>query len=571
MGPHVARRGGRRLGRVALLFPLLVCVGALASLTIAEAPAGAATRAAAHRASRVAGSSQPRAATPYGAGKAFCNPWGGLSVDGRGIANVYPCANPNTADKWNTYQCADFTNRYEWATFGLTAPVDGGQIVRYLHSHDNVAIESPGVGRLPQPGDAISLWGVNTDPPGHTGVVYSVSVNSAGNGQIVYLDQNGSLSGGQSIGEDTIYVSNWTFSTHWSGYYAYNLFDWTLQASTASDGQYVAYEGNVYRIVGGAPLYVSAWSAVGGVQSYTTLTTAQFDSLHQYPVNGAAVYEASGPSRGTGYVFAGGAPLAVMNWKNVGSPSIIGVDPKALTNFGAGVYSHVRQYPLDGTAVYEASGPSRGTGFVFAGGAPLAVMNWKNVGNPQLTGVDPAALATSAASGAFSHVRRFPANGTAVFNASGPLRGAGFVFAGGAPLPVANWKNVGNPTLTGVDPAALATFASTGAFSHVRAVPANGAFLRTTTGRDYRVAGGYAFPIASCKAIGGCASPTLVDAWPLTHANSHLNATPANGTEVRAEPSGSYWTFKNDKRSKGKASSAAVKVDDTSVRAFRRA
>ena len=39
MGPNVARRCGRRLGRVALVFPLLVCVGVLASLTIAEAPA----------------------------------------------------------------------------------------------------------------------------------------------------------------------------------------------------------------------------------------------------------------------------------------------------------------------------------------------------------------------------------------------------------------------------------------------------------------------------------------------------------------------------------------------------
>jgi hypothetical protein len=576
LSPTHQKKLRRRLRRVAVVFPLLLLVGGLDAMS-AEAPAGAAGTARLHQGAATShfarGAVLPRASVPYGAGKAFCNPWGGLSIDGKNVANVYPCSNPNTADRWNTYQCADYTNRYEWATFGLTAPVNGGEIVRYLHNHSKVPIQATGKGNLPKPGDALSMWGnASTDPPGHTGVVYSVSVNAAGNGTIVYLDQNGSLSGGRNIGEDTVYVKNWVFSTHWSAYYAYSNFDWTLQANAYPSGAFIDYGGNVYRMVGGAPLYVSAWAAVGGGKPYTTVTTAQFDSLSQYPANGSAVYEASGPLKGTGYVFVGGAPLVVTNWANVGKPQITGVDPAALNTFAAsGPYSHVRQYPLNGTAIYEESGPSKGTGFVFAGGAPLVVTNWKNVGSPPVTGVDPAALASYASSGPFSHVRQYPLNGTAVYEASGTLKGSGFVFAGGAPLAVANWMNINSPKITGVDPAALDTYATSGAFSHVAAVPANGTFLSTKSGGTYRAAGGYAFAIASCSDIGGCTSPTLVDAWAIAHAGSasaHLAATPVNGTEVLAEPSGGYWTFESGDKSPGTASTAAVKVDDTSVSSF---
>ena len=366
-------------------------------------------------------------------------------------------------------------------------------------------------------------------------------------------------------------MSHWVFSTHWSAYYAYTDFDWTLQANAYPTGTFVDYAGNVYRMVGGAPIYVSAWAAVGGAKPVTKLTSAQFDALSQYPANGSAVYFASGPSKGTGFVFVGGAPLPVLNWKNVGSPPITGVDPAALGTFTAsGPYSHVRLYPLNGTAVYEESGPAKGTGFVFVGGAPLPVLNWKNVGNPPITGVDPGALSNYAATGAFSHVRQYPLNGSAVFEASGALKGSGFVFAGGAPLAVANWKNVNSPQITGVDPGALDTYAATGPFSHVAAVPANGTFLVTRSGSTYRVAGGYAFAIASCSDVGGCPSPALFDAWAVAHPGSsaHLAATPANGSEVLAEPSGAYWTFEGGDRSPGTASAAAVKVDDSSVTAF---
>ncbi|UUZ61324.1 hypothetical protein [Nocardioides sp. B-3] len=58
----------------------------------------------------------------------------------------------------------------------------------------------------------------------------------------------------------------------------------------AADGDYIRVYpedrgGPVYRIVGGAPLYVSSWAAVGATttQPYTDVSQAYFNSLPPYP------------------------------------------------------------------------------------------------------------------------------------------------------------------------------------------------------------------------------------------------------------------------------------------------
>jgi len=282
-----------------------------------------------------------------------------------------------------------------------------------------------------------------------------------------------------------------------------------------ANGDFVTYEGAVFRIAGGAPLYVSNWNDVGGPQKTIALTAAQFDALPQYPANGTAVAVGNpGTGHGEGYVFAGGAPLAVVNWANVGSPKWTVVDGNALDTY--------------------ASSPSD---------------PWK----------------------AYSHVRQYPANGTAVAAA-----GWGYVFAGGAPLAVQSWANVGSPPFTKVDNAALYTYTSSpgdpwNAFSHVLAVPAAGTFLTTDAGADYRVAGGYPFTLSSCAAIGGCASPVLVDPWAIANpatSQAHVNATPANGTLVEGLPSATYWSFSMGQRTQVGSTPAATAVNDSSLAAF---
>ena len=102
-------------------------------------------------------------------------------------------------------------------------------MVRQLHSNDGVPIASPGPGVLPVAGDVVSMWGAGQDSLGHTSVVSSVNVNSSGNGTITFLDENGAVSNGHSIGLETIYVNGWVWSLHWQAPYAYNQFDFTEQ------------------------------------------------------------------------------------------------------------------------------------------------------------------------------------------------------------------------------------------------------------------------------------------------------------------------------------------------------
>jgi hypothetical protein len=118
-------------------------------------------------------------------------------------------------------------------------------------------------------------------------------------------------------------------------------------------------------------------------------------------------------------VFAGGAPLSVSNWANVSStPQWTFVDGNALSHFSTTEpYDHVLQYPADGTYVATGNSNEHGAGFVFAGGAPLAIASWSNVPNPKWTFVDGNALDTYNSNDpwhAFDHVRQYPADGTAV-------------------------------------------------------------------------------------------------------------------------------------------------------------
>src|SRR5439155_24654040 len=70
----------------------------------------------------------------------------------------------------------------------------------------------------------------------------------------------------------------------------------------------------------------------------------------------------SQPGGGQGYIFAGGAPIFVSNWANVGNPAAVPVDGYALNHAdGAGPLSHVHQYPTNGTAVYEAQPDRKST------------------------------------------------------------------------------------------------------------------------------------------------------------------------------------------------------------------
>lgn len=136
-----------------------------------------------------------------------------------------------------------------------------------------------------------------------------------------------------------------------------------------ANGSFVSYHGAVYRIAGGAPLYVSGSDAsypdLAGWSGATPITDAQWASLRQFPADGTYI---SDVATGAVYITAGGAPMYIS-----------GDDAPQLPNWTTALkvphwdlvnWQHLRQFPADGYFLTDAQ-----TGMVYetAGGAPLYV------------------------------------------------------------------------------------------------------------------------------------------------------------------------------------------------------
>jgi surface antigen len=250
--------------------------------------------------------------------------------------------------------------------------------------------------------------------------------------------------------------------------------------TSLTDGQFVAYDGRTYRMAGGALFYVTNWSAVGGGQPVTELTQTQWALLkNAVPADGTLVNDYL---TGRVYEIAGGSPQWVSNWADIGGQRpTVPVDDWDFLNFGNPL-SHMNAVPADGTIVTDGS---TGRSYEIAGGAPLWISNWADIGG---------------------------------FRAS-PI--------------IDDWDllNLGNP------------------LAHMNAVPTDGTLIGDeSTGRLYEVVGGAPAVITDASESGGNPPPTSVDHWDLVNLTdplSHLNATPADGTSLRGEPSGRIVEFRH--------------------------
>jgi Peptidase family M23/PASTA domain len=132
--------------------------------------------------------------------------------------------------------------------------------------------------------------------------------------------------------------------------------------------------GRVYRIAGGAPIYVSHWSAFGGPQHTVGVDQWAFDNLdnphahmRRFPADGTFIRSTA---NGRVYRIAGGAPLYVSHWDAFGGPQhTVGVDQWALDNVD-NPHAHLRRVPADGTFL---RGSRSLRVFRVAGGAALYV------------------------------------------------------------------------------------------------------------------------------------------------------------------------------------------------------
>lgn len=173
--------------------------------------------------------------------------------------------------------------------------------------------------------------------------------------------------------------------------------------------------GEVYRIAGGAPIYVSSWSAFGGPQRTVSISQAALNAMPQFPADGTFI---RGTARGEVYRVAGGAPLYVSTWSAFGGPQpYVDVDQAAIDNAGAGgAWNHLRFLPADGTFII---GGQTGRVYEVRGGAPYYVPSWDPYGGPRPTvSVDQAAIDNAGTGGLWNHLKS-PTAGTATAIAAG--------------------------------------------------------------------------------------------------------------------------------------------------------
>jgi len=418
-----------------------------------------------------------------------------------------------------------------------------------------------------RPGDLVQVVNAaqkNSDYPSgrlHTAIIVGMTATP---GTFQLRDSNWNLTG--QVSTHTLDVVAWA---HAGGSEAY-FWRFAIPAASSvvhsfADGTFVSYGGDVYRIAGGAPIYVSTWSIFGGTQPTVALSFTDWSSLKSRPVNGTDI---SAAGNGTVYRIVGGAPLVVTSC-TIGTTNFcadaIPVDPYSISHL-----DHLNAVPDNGSdlAVALASG---GTGSVYrvVGGAPLVVTSC-TIGTTNFCGdsvpIDPFAVAH------LDHLNAVPANGSdlALALSSG---GTGSVYrtVGGAPL-VVSACSIGTTNFCAyavpIDPFALTHL------DHLNATPANGSDVALAvggggTGTVYRVAGGALFVVPACNIASTdfCADAVAIDPYATDHLD-HLNSQPDPGTIVATTPSGSYWSFDGTCRSETAPRSGAITVADGGVDAY---
>ncbi|MEH6380392.1 MAG: CHAP domain-containing protein [Dietzia cercidiphylli] len=393
--------------------------------------------------------------------------------------------NPATGYYWRN--CTDFVADRIFRTTGLRIPRTLGNAVSWGTRAGTNGFQVDG-----EPRRGSVAW-FNNSTYGHVGVV----AEARSDGSILVENYNNTPGG---VPNGAYYQSTHRRGVNWpAGFIHFR--DLESAPQPIRDGDFISHGGHVYRIAGGAPIYVSSWAHLGGEKPVRALSAAEFNGLRTHPVDGTLISgQAPGHAEhGTVYVIAGGAPIYVASFDHVGkNKPVINVDLAAIHRAGdSGPWARLRRYPSNGTLISgQASGHTEhGTVYVIAGGAPIYVTSFDHVGkNQPVTNVSLAAIHNSGGTGVWNHLRRRPADGTVVSGqAPGkPGHGTVFVIAGGAPICVYNWANIGGSrTATSIDLIATENAGKSGRWQYLLNYPADGTILLGYgSGKHYRVSKG---------------------------------------------------------------------------------
>ncbi|MET3807554.1 hypothetical protein ABIB25_004580 [Nakamurella sp. UYEF19] len=334
------------------------------------------------------------------------------------------------------------------------------------------------------------------------------------------------------------------------------------------NGDFVSAPGvpGIYRLAGGAPIYVSSWAPFGRVQAVKKLTAAQWNALRKVPANGTFI-----TATGTRAVYriAGGAPLYVSNWAQFGGvkPTVV-VDGAAVFRAGrAGVWSHLLATPVDGTFL-TASGNHQV--FRVVAGTPTYVTTWRNWGGVRPTTlVDGAVFTHAGQPGFWSHLRNtLPDNTFIVGVGSGEI----YRMAGGAPIFVSSWAAYGRvQPFQYVDAGAITKAGTGGQFQHLLRVPANGTFIKAGSGgATYRIAGGAPLYVRPLTALATNPVVITVDRVAVANAGkilkwSHLRRFPVDNTILRGVPGNRVYRVTNGYALRFTSGAGAVAINQSTI------
>jgi Domain of unknown function (DUF1906) len=142
------------------------------------------------------------------------------------------------------------------------------------------------------------------------------------------------------------------------------------------DGTFVQVSGEpqIYEIAGGSALLVNNWADVGGVQTYTVISQQQFNSLNAVPANGTFLRTQDGAV----WRVVGGAPMYIQDPPLFGTINPVLVDDWDVVNAG-NAWSHLTAAPADGSFITTTTGLT----YRIAGGAPFLITTWSIFGGPQ--------------------------------------------------------------------------------------------------------------------------------------------------------------------------------------------
>jgi hypothetical protein len=253
--------------------------------------------------------------------------------------------------------------------------------------------------------------------------------------------------------------------------------------------------------------------------------------LNQYPANGTIVNAVTVQGKEYGaFVIAGGAPLWISKWSAVGGEPdpLIQIDAYDIEN-PSNPASHLRKYPADGTIVNAVTAAGKEYGaFVIAGGAPLYISKWSAVGG------EPTVLPTidawdiqNAGRGP-SHLIPQPAGGTFLQT----LSGAVYRVAGGAAISSDGWSVFGGvQPHTIFDPWDLTN--TSDPLDHLSAAPVNGTIVEGLPSHAYwQFEGGKRSSTGASAAAVAVADSGLA-AFPLASQPSPPGHTGGGHTAVR--------------------------------------